>query len=103
MTRSHRIIDWNPEDTVAWEAGNKAIARRNLICTVAADHVAFSIWSLWSVMVLFMPEPVYGFSPSDKLLLGAIATSSGDVCAFPTRWGSRNSVVATGRHFRHWC
>jgi hypothetical protein len=29
---SHRITDWDPEDVVAWEAGNKFIARRNLIC-----------------------------------------------------------------------
>ena len=28
---SHRITDWDPEDVPAWEAGNKNIARRNLI------------------------------------------------------------------------
>ncbi|MBO0882373.1 MAG: MFS transporter, partial [Mycobacterium sp.] len=77
MARSHRIMDWNPEDTVAWEAGNKAVARRNLICTVMGDHVAFSIWSLWSVMVLFMPQDIYGFSPGDKFLLAAVATFVG--------------------------
>lgn len=95
MARSHRISDWNPEDTIAWEAGNNAIARRNLICTVAGDHVAFSIWSLWSVMVLFMPESVYGFSPSDKLLLGAIATLVGGCVRIPytlgiAKFGGRN-------------
>lgn len=26
--RNHRIADWNPEDTVAWEAGGNKIARR---------------------------------------------------------------------------
>jgi MFS transporter, NNP family, nitrate/nitrite transporter len=31
MPRSHRITNWDPEDRVAWEAGNKNIARRNLI------------------------------------------------------------------------
>jgi hypothetical protein len=25
--RSHRIVDWNPEDAAAWDAGNKNIAR----------------------------------------------------------------------------
>jgi NNP family nitrate/nitrite transporter-like MFS transporter len=60
--RNHRIADWNPEDTAAWEAGNNKIARRNLLCTAAGDHVAFSIWSLWSVMALFMPASIYGFS-----------------------------------------
>jgi NNP family nitrate/nitrite transporter-like MFS transporter len=28
---SHTIANWDPEDTVAWEAGNKNIARHNLI------------------------------------------------------------------------
>ncbi|GBE63641.1 MFS transporter [Mycobacterium sp. MFM001] len=95
MARSHHIADWNPEDTVAWEAGNKAIARRNLICTVAGDHVAFSIWSLWSVMVLFMPQEVYGFSPGDKFLLAAVATFVGGCVRIPytmgiAKFGGRN-------------
>jgi MFS transporter, NNP family, nitrate/nitrite transporter len=42
---SHRITDWDPEDVVAWEAGNKFIARRNLIWSVAAEHIGFSVWS----------------------------------------------------------
>ena len=41
MVRSHLLPDWDPEDTVAWEAGNKKIARRNLIWSVAAEHVGF--------------------------------------------------------------
>jgi MFS transporter, NNP family, nitrate/nitrite transporter len=95
MARSHRIVDWNPEDTVAWENGNKAIARRNLICTVMGDHVAFSIWSLWSVMVLFMPEDVYGLSPGDKFLLAAVATFAGGCARIPytmgiAKFGGRN-------------
>lgn len=77
VARNHRITDWNPEDTAAWEAGNKKIARRNLLCTIAGDHVAFSIWTLWPVMALFMPQSVYGFSAGDKLLLGAVATLVG--------------------------
>ncbi|OBG20649.1 NarK/NasA family nitrate transporter [Mycobacterium sp. 852002-51057_SCH5723018] len=93
--RNHRIPDWDPEDAVAWEAGNKDIARRNLMCTVAGDHVAFSIWSLWSVMALFMPASVYGFSAGDKLLLGAVATLIGGCARIPytlgiARFGGRN-------------
>jgi NNP family nitrate/nitrite transporter-like MFS transporter len=86
-TRNHRITDWNPEDTGAWEAGNKKIARRNLLCTIAGDHVAFSIWTLWPVMALFMPGSVYGFSASDKLLLGAVATLVGGCARIPYTLG----------------
>jgi NNP family nitrate/nitrite transporter-like MFS transporter len=95
---SHRISDWDPEDTVAWEAGNKYIARRNLIWSVAAEHVGFSIWSIWSVMVLFMPQAVYGFSAGDKFLLGATATLVGACLRIPytlatATFGGRNWTV----------
>ncbi|WP_156687521.1 nitrate/nitrite transporter [Mycobacterium sp. Marseille-P9652] len=87
MRRNHRITDWNPDDAVAWEAGGNRVARRNVLCTVAADHVAFSIWTLWPVMALFMPASVYGFSASDKLLLGAVATLVGGCARIPYTLG----------------
>ncbi|MGO9383926.1 MAG: nitrate/nitrite transporter [Mycobacterium sp.] len=87
MGRDRRITEWNPEDTAAWEAGNKKVARRNLLCTVAGDHVAFSIWTLWPVMALFMPASVYGFSTGDKLLLGAVATLVGGCARIPYTLG----------------
>jgi MFS transporter, NNP family, nitrate/nitrite transporter len=93
--RSHVLLDWDPEDPVAWEAGNNRIARRNLIWSVVAEHVGFSIWSIWSVMVLFMPASVYGFSAGDKFLLAATATLVGACLRFPytfatARFGGRN-------------
>jgi MFS transporter, NNP family, nitrate/nitrite transporter len=98
MGRSHLLSDWDPEDTVAWESGNKKIARRNLIWSVAAEHVGFSIWSIWSVMVLFMPASVYGFSAGDKFLLGATATLVGGCLRFPytfatAKFGGRNWTI----------
>jgi NNP family nitrate/nitrite transporter-like MFS transporter len=98
MGRALRIVHWNPEDVVAWRGGRNRIARRNLLCMMAADHVAFSIWALWSVMVLFMPESVYGFSAADKLLLGATATLVGACLRIPytlgiAAFGGRNWTV----------
>ncbi|ORV91397.1 MFS transporter [Mycobacterium interjectum] len=95
MARSHRIVVWDPEDDVAWNAGNHAIARRNLVWQVVNVHVAFSIWYLWSVMVLFMPQSVYGFSTGDKLLVGATAALVGGLARIPysmaANWfGGRN-------------
>lgn len=95
MPRSHLIADWDPEDRVAWEAGNKFIARRNLIWSTVAEHVGFSIWSIWSVLVLFMPEAVYGFSTGDKFLLAATATLVGACLRIPytlatATFGGRN-------------
>lgn len=98
MSRSHVIVNWDPEDTVAWAAGNDKIARRNLIWSTVAEHVGFSIWSIWSVMVLFMPESVYGFTAGDKFLLAATATLAGGGLRIPyslatATFGGRNWTI----------
>lgn len=98
MARPHRIADWDAEDAAAWRDGNNVIARRNLIWSNVTGHIAFSIWYLWSVMVLFMPESVYGFSTGDKLLLAATATFVGAIVRIPyamatTRFGGRTWAV----------
>ncbi|MGB3334545.1 MAG: nitrate/nitrite transporter [Mycobacterium sp.] len=99
MTNGH-ISNFDPEDCAAWETGNAAIARRNLIWSTASTHVAFSIWSLWSVVVLFMPESVYGIKPGDKLLLAAVATLVGGCVRVPyvratAKFGGRDWAVAS--------
>jgi len=98
MARSHRITDWNPEDVSTWEVRDKAIARRNLLWIVACDHIAFGVWTLWPVMVLFMPQSVYGFSAADKFLLGAVATFIAACLRIPyslgiATFGGRNWTV----------
>ncbi len=97
MARAH-ITGWDPEDRVAWEGGGKAVARRNLVWSVAAEHVGFSVWSLWSVMVLFMPQSVYGLTAGDKFLIAATATLVGSTLRLPytmatARFGGRNWTV----------
>ncbi|MFM9376451.1 MFS transporter [Gordonia sp. VNK21] len=98
LKRSHTLTDWDPEDVEAWNNGGSAIARRNLIWSVLAEHVGFSVWSLWSVMVLFMPTDVYGISLGDKFLIGAVATLAGSLLRLPytmatSRFGGRNWTV----------
>lgn len=97
MTSRH-INNFDPEDHAAWAGGNAVIARRNLIWSTANTHVAFSIWSLWSVVALFMPESVYGVSAGDKLLLAAVATLVGGCVRMPyvratAKFGGRNWAV----------
>ncbi|OIN81301.1 NarK/NasA family nitrate transporter [Mycobacterium malmoense] len=99
MAHSHDILDWDPEDRTAWERGNNAVARRNMIWSIATDHVAFGVWTFWSVLVLFMPESVYGFSAGDKFLLLAVNTLVGALMRIPYTvgigiFGGRNFTVA---------
>lgn len=93
------IERWEPEDEVFWREGGERIARRNLWFSVLAEHIGFSVWSLWSVMVLFM-GPGYGVDPAGKFFLIATATLVGAFVRIPytfavARFGGRNWTVAS--------
>ncbi|MGY1743825.1 MULTISPECIES: nitrate/nitrite transporter [unclassified Blastococcus] len=94
------IEDWRPEDPRFWEATGKRVARRNLFFSVFSEHVGFSIWSLWSVLVLFLPEPVYGIDPAGKFLLTTLPTALGAFVRLPytfavARFGGRNWTIVS--------
>ena len=36
------LAEWDPENVAQWDNGGSAIAKRNLIWSVAAEHVGFS-------------------------------------------------------------
>src|SRR5215212_8958425 len=98
-TRPGRWIDdWRPEDPAFWESTGKPVARRNLFFSVFSEHVGFSIWSLWSVLVLFLPESVYGIDPAGKFLLTTLPTALGAFVRLPytfavARFGGRNWTI----------
>ncbi|MFJ6939496.1 nitrate/nitrite transporter [Streptomyces sp. NPDC101132] len=91
------IEQWDPEDEVFWKQTGEKTARRNLIYSVLSEHIGFSIWSVWSVMVLFM-GPQYGVDPAGKFFLIATATLVGAFVRVPytfavARFGGRNWTV----------
>ncbi|WP_309055983.1 MFS transporter [Streptomyces sp.] len=101
--RHHWLTGWNPEDEDAWHAGGRRVARRNLVVSVLSEHVGFSVWTFWSVLVLFMnPDIGFTFDAGEKFLLVAVPTVVGSLLRLPysyavTRYGGRNwTVFATG-------
>jgi len=96
--RKHDIDDWDPENVEVWNNGGAKIARRNLIWSVIAEHIGFSVWSIWSVMVLFMPQNVYDIDAAGKFFLVAMPTLVGAVLRLPytfatATFGGRNWTV----------
>jgi len=97
--RSHWIDDWRPEDRQFWDGGGDRVARRNLVFSVLSEHIGFSVWTMWSVLVLFL-GPRYGFAPADKFLLTIVPALVGSVLRLPytfavARFGGRNWTVVS--------
>ncbi|MPY30419.1 NarK/NasA family nitrate transporter [Streptomyces adustus] len=97
-SRGGRWIEhWDPEDEAFWQESGEKVARRNLLFSVLAEHIGFSVWTLWSVLVLFM-GPEYGLTPADKFLLTSVVTLVGAVVRVPYTFavavfGGRNWTV----------
>jgi MFS transporter, NNP family, nitrate/nitrite transporter len=100
LSRERNIEHWDAEDVDAWEAGGKSTAKRNLIWSIFAEHVGFSVWSIWSVMVLFMPQDVYHVDAAGKFYLVAMPTLVGAFMRIPytiapAKFGGRNWTVVS--------
>ncbi|MFF4114715.1 nitrate/nitrite transporter [Streptomyces sp. NPDC001714] len=100
-SRSRWIQEWDPEDEAFWNATGEKVARRNLVFSVLSEHIGFSIWTMWSVLVLFM-GPEYGLTPADKFLLTSMVTLVGAVVRVPYTFavaifGGRNwTIISAG-------
>ncbi|MGS0684083.1 nitrate/nitrite transporter [Nakamurella sp. GG22] len=93
------IEDWRPEDPEFWRDRGAPIAKRNLLFSVLSEHIGFSVWSLWSVIVLFM-GPEWGIDPAGKFLLTALPTLAGALLRLPytfavATFGGRNWTIVS--------
>ena len=72
-----RIDDWRPEDEKFWANGGKQTATRNLWISIPNLLLAFSVWVLWSVVVVRMPDAGFHFDKAQLSWLTALPALSG--------------------------
>jgi NNP family nitrate/nitrite transporter-like MFS transporter len=51
-SRGRWVEHWEPEDDDFWASVGRKTARRNLIFSIFAEHLGFSVWVIWSVLVV---------------------------------------------------
>jgi NNP family nitrate/nitrite transporter-like MFS transporter len=77
------IDDWNPEDAAFWAAGGRRIARRNLVFSIFAEHLGFSIWVLWTIIVINLANAGIMLSVPEQFWLTALPNLIGSLLRIP--------------------
>jgi NNP family nitrate/nitrite transporter-like MFS transporter len=96
--RTSWISDWNPEDPKFWDSTGKFVARRNLIWSIVAEHIGFSVWLIWSIVATKLPAAGFHFSTDQLFQLVALPGLIGSLMRFPytfavTTFGGRNWTI----------
>jgi NNP family nitrate/nitrite transporter-like MFS transporter len=94
------IAEWNPEDETFWRERGRRIARRNLVWSIVAENIGFSVWLVWSVTAARLPSAGFPYTTDQLFLLVAIPGLVGAFMRFPytfavPRFGGRNWTVAS--------
>jgi MFS transporter, NNP family, nitrate/nitrite transporter len=94
-TRRGRWIErWEPDDEAFWERSGRSIAKKNLMLSIFAEHIGFSIWVLWTIVVLNLANIGITLSVSELFLLTAVPNLVGSFLRIPytfavPRYGGR--------------
>jgi len=100
-TRSSWIEHWNPEDKGFWDRSGKKIAYRNLVFSIFAEFLAFSVWQMWSAIATRLPDAGYAFDVNQLFWLAALPGLSGATLRVPysfavAKFGGRNwTIIST--------
>jgi NNP family nitrate/nitrite transporter-like MFS transporter len=94
------IDRWDPEDEAFWNQSGRAIAKRNLIWSIVAEHLGFSIWLIWSVTATKLPKVGFHYTTSQLFDLVALPGLVGCLMRFPyafavPRFGGRNWTIVS--------
>jgi NNP family nitrate/nitrite transporter-like MFS transporter len=99
-SKSTWIDRWDPEDEEFWAKSGKRIARRNLIWSIAAENIGFSVWLIWSVTATRLPKMGFHYTTAQLFDLAAIPGLVGSLMRFPyafavPRFGGRNWTIVS--------
>ena len=77
------ITHWDPENEQFWEQTGRRIARKNLAISIYAEHLGFSIWVLWTIVVLNLGNAGITLSVPEQFWLTAVPNLVGSFLRIP--------------------
>ncbi|WP_367132121.1 MFS transporter [Saccharothrix sp. HUAS TT1] len=81
--RGRWIEHWEPEDPSFWEATGKRVARKNLVLSILAENLGFTVWSLMSIVVVSLGPVGFDFSVGQTFWLLIVPNLVGAVLRIP--------------------
>ncbi len=82
--RKGRWIErWEPEDERFWESTGRPIARRNLAFSIFAENLGFSVWVLWTIVVINLGNVGIVLSLPEQFWLTALPNLVGSFLRIP--------------------
>jgi MFS transporter, NNP family, nitrate/nitrite transporter len=83
VSRGRWIDHWEPDNEQFWEATGKKIARKNLAFSIFAEHIGFSMWVLWAVIVINLGNVGITMSVPEQFWLISIPNLVGSALRLP--------------------
>ena len=94
------IERWDPEDPEFWATTGRRVARRNLVWSILAEHLGFSVWVIWSIVAVNLNGVGFAFTESQLFWLVAVPNLVGATLRLPYTFavpllGGRNWTVVS--------
>jgi MFS transporter, NNP family, nitrate/nitrite transporter len=83
LIRRRWIDHWEPENEQFWATTGKRIARKNLAFSIFAEHLGFSIWVLWTIVVINLGNVGITLSLPEQFWLTAVPNLIGSALRIP--------------------
>jgi NNP family nitrate/nitrite transporter-like MFS transporter len=101
MRSGKRWIDtWQPDNEAFWKTSGKKIAWRNLVWSILAENVGFSVWLMWSVVATRLPQAGFRYTTDQMFQLVALPGLVGALMRLPytlavPKFGGRNWTIVS--------
>lgn len=91
---------YDPENTVQWQQGGRAVAHRNLRWSIFAEFLGFVVWQLWAITVVFLPRVGFELTTAQSFWLISMPSLVGATLRIPYtfmvgRFGGRNWTIVS--------